>query len=106
VPSLLATPRSDMIALTLRCPPGRPAASRGAMTRTRHALTGAEYEAEGPNCVRVVDGAKWGRFDRYGGWLEGEVRQCDPQLGIWLTGLLVVQTRNHSAAKSQEGRNE
>jgi len=73
------------------------------MTKTRHALTGAEYEAESPNCVRVVDGDKWGRFDRYGGWLEGELIQCDSQLCIWLTGLLIVQTRGNATANSHEG---
>ena len=73
------------------------------MTNVRHALTRAEYCAEGLNSVRVVDGDRWGRFDRYGGWIEGEIMQCDPQLCIWLTGLLVVQARGNSVAKSQEG---
>jgi hypothetical protein len=77
-----------------------------AMTKLRHALTKAEYHAEGPDSVRVVDGDKWGRFDRYGGWLEGEIMQCDPQLCIWLTGLLILQAGGNTAAKSQEGRNE
>jgi hypothetical protein len=66
---------------------------RIAMTKTRHALTNAMYEAESPNSVRVVDGDKWGRFDRYGNWLEGEIIQCDQQMCIWLTGLMVVQGR-------------
>ena len=72
------------------------------MTKTRHALTNAEYHAESPNSVRVIDGGKWGRFDRYGGWLEGELHQCDPQLCIWLTGILVVQQRTKASAKAQE----
>jgi hypothetical protein len=63
------------------------------MSKTRHALTNAMYEAEGPNAVRVTDGDKWGRFDRYGNWLEGEIIQCDQQMCIWLTGLVVVQGR-------------
>jgi hypothetical protein len=70
------------------------------MAKTRHALTGAEYEAEGPNAVRVVAGDKWGRFDRYGGWLEGEIIQCDAQLCIWLTGLVIVQSRGDAPAGS------
>lgn len=74
------------------------------MAKTRHALTGAEYEAEGPNSVRVVDGDKWGRFDRYGTWLEGDLIQCDVQLCIWLTGLIIVQTRGEAAAKSPKGQ--
>ena len=72
------------------------------MRKVRHALTGAEYCAESPNSVRVIDGDKWGRFDRYGAWIEGEVTQCDPQLCIWLTGLLVVQTRGTAIVKSTE----
>jgi hypothetical protein len=73
-------------------------------TTGRHALTGAEYDAEGPNSVRVVDGDKWGRFDRYGAWLEGQIRQCDPQLCIWLTGLFIMQERANTTAKSQEDK--
>lgn len=34
-----------------------------------------------------------GNGDRYGVWLEGEIRQSDPQLCIWLTGIFVVQQR-------------
>ena len=58
-----------------------------------HPLTRARYEAEGPNAVRVSDGSKWGLFDRTGGWIEGELRQCDPQMCIWLAGLAVVEGR-------------
>lgn len=70
------------------------------MAKLRHALTRAEYEAEGPNAVKVVDGDKWGRFDRYGGWIEGEIIQCDTQLCIWLTGLVIVQSQGHAPAAS------
>jgi hypothetical protein len=66
-------------------------------------MTGAEYEAGGANSVRVVDGDRWGVFDRYGAWLEGEIRHCDPQLCIWLTGLVIVQERNTASAKSRKG---
>lgn len=62
-----------------------------------HPLTRARYEAEGPNAVRVVDGEKWGLFDRTGGWIEGELRQCDPQMCIWLAGLAVVEGRRATA---------
>ena len=71
-------------------------------TKLRHGLTGAEYDAEGPNSVRVVDGDKWGRFDRYGVWLEGELRQCDPQLCIWLTGVVIVQQRSNTPTQIPE----
>jgi hypothetical protein len=74
--------------------------------KTRHALANTEYHAEGANSVRVTDAEnKWGRFDRYGTWLEGEIRQCDPQLCIWLTGLVIVQERGSVPAKSQKDKN-
>lgn len=72
------------------------------MTKTRHALTGADYEAMGPNAVRVTDGERWGLFDRFGDWIEGELRQCDPQMCIWLTGLVIVQERENAGAGASE----
>ena len=64
-----------------------------------HPLTRADYEAEGPNRVRVTDGGRWGLFDRFGGWIEGELRQCDPHMCIWLTGLAIVEARSKETAK-------
>ena len=68
------------------------------MVKAQHALTRAEYVVEGPNAVRVTEGNKWGLFDRFGGWIEGEIIQCDPHLCIWLTGLFVVQARGTADA--------
>jgi len=70
--------------------------------KIQHALTRAEYEAEGPNAVRVTDGGKWGLFDRFGGWIEGELRHCDPQMCIWLAGLALVESRAQAAAAGSE----
>jgi hypothetical protein len=63
-----------------------------------HPLTQATYEAEGPDSVRVSQGDLWGRFDRFGGWLEGPLRQCDPQMCIWLAGLALVEARSKDQA--------
>jgi hypothetical protein len=64
---------------------------------TVHPLTRAVYEAVGPNAVRVTDGHRWGLFDRTGGWIEGDLRQCDPHMCIWLAGLAVVEARMAAA---------
>ncbi len=72
------------------------------VVKHRHALSRAEYIVENENCVRVVDGDKWGRFDMYGAWIDGEIRQCDPHLCIWLAGKYTVQERNRQAALSKE----
>lgn len=65
----------------------------------QHPLTRARYEAQGPNAVRVTDGDRSGLFDRTGGWIEGELRQCDPQMCIWVTGLAVVEARMAEVTK-------
>lgn len=63
-----------------------------------HPLTKALYLAESPDRVRVTQGEQWGLFDRTGGWIEGELRQCDPQMCIWLAGLALVEARNREKA--------
>lgn len=70
--------------------------------KAQHPLTRADYQAEGPNAVRVTDGDKSGLFDRFGGWIEGELRQCDPQMCIWLAGLVIVEERNELGANLSE----
>jgi hypothetical protein len=67
------------------------------MPGVRHAITNAEYHVETPDSVRVVLGDTWGRFDSHGNWLEGELRQADPEMCIWLTGQLYVQERARKA---------
>ena len=46
----------------------------------------------------AAQGDLWGRFDRFGGWLEGPLRQCDPQMCIWLAGLALVEARSKEQA--------
>jgi hypothetical protein len=68
------------------------------MKTLRHALNHADYHAESADRVRVVDGDRWGRFDRTGAWIEGELRQCDPHLCIWITSQLVMDEHARRAA--------
>jgi len=64
----------------------------------KHPFTGAHYEQDGNGNLLVTDGDKWGRFDTEGRWLEGELRECDPQLGGWVTG---PQAPNHRIAEAK-----
>lgn len=51
-----------------------------------HPFTKALYERWGDGAIRVTDGARWGVFTSRGQWIEGDLRECDPQLCGWVAG--------------------
>jgi hypothetical protein len=61
------------------------------MTHINHPLTRVDYFGESADSVRVVDGAKWGRFDRTGMWLEGELKQADPHMCRYVAGEILMR---------------
>ncbi len=63
------------------------------MLGVRHPFTGALYEQDGNGKVLVSLGDSWGRFTRVGRWLEGEMRECDPQLCGWVSGPVIANHR-------------
>jgi hypothetical protein len=67
------------------------------MKGIHHPFGGALYERDGEGNLLVTDGDRWGRFRADGSWIEGELRECDPQLGGWVLG---PQAANHRIAKA------
>lgn len=67
------------------------------MKGINHPLTGALHERDGELdgevVVRVTNGERWGRFRPDGAWIEGELRECDPQLCNWVAGPQVPHHR-------------
>lgn len=57
-----------------------------------HPFTKALYEQDGNGRIRVTQGDKVGIFEVDGRWVDGELRQCDPQLCGWVGG---PQIANH-----------
>ena len=57
-----------------------------------HPFTKALYEQDGEGHIRVSDGDRWGIFSTKGEWIEGDLRECDPQLCGWVGG---PQIANH-----------
>ncbi len=57
------------------------------MPRKLHMLTGAVYDCEADGVARVTmpDG-RTGRFDHTGSWLDGELKEADPHLCLWVAG--------------------
>ena len=56
----------------------------------------ALYVKNGDGNIEVTDGDLKGTFRRDGSWLEGELRECDPQLCGWVGG---PQIENHRVGK-------
>ena len=59
----------------------------------RHPFTNALYEQDGEGNILVTDGDRTGRIRRDGSWIEGELRECDPQLCNWIAGPIVANHR-------------
>ena len=55
--------------------------------KLRHPLSGAIYEIYSDGLVLVTsrEGAT-GRFTDQGEWVEGELKQCDPHVCVWVGG--------------------
>ena len=64
-----------------------------------HAFTKALYVKTEDGNIRVTDGDVEGLFRRNGSWIEGELRECDPQLCGWVGG---PQIENHRVGKVQK----
>ncbi len=67
------------------------------MNGIHHPFTRALYEQDGTGNVLVTDGERQGRFTSQGQWLDGELRECDPQLCGWVAG---PQMLNHRMSES------
>jgi hypothetical protein len=57
-----------------------------------HPFTKALYEQDGSGRIRVTQGDRVGIFEVNGRWIEGDLRECDPQLCGWVGG---PQIANH-----------
>lgn len=68
------------------------------MQGIRHPFTGALYERFGDGHIRVTtrDG-RIGLFHTDGRWIEGELREADPQLCGWVGG---PQIGNHRLSRA------
>ena len=56
--------------------------------------------------ILVTDGDRSGKFRPDGSWIEGEIRECDPQLCNWVAGPLVANHRVGKAADQDTHRQE
>jgi hypothetical protein len=52
----------------------------------KHPFSGALYTCTPEGTIRVEDRGKTGLFQRDGQWIEGELREADPQFCGWVAG--------------------
>jgi hypothetical protein len=58
-----------------------------------HPFSKALYEQDGHGNIRVSLDGRWGLFATDGRYIEGDLRECDPQLCGWVGGPQVVNHR-------------
>jgi hypothetical protein len=56
------------------------------MRTIRHPLSGAVYDLTERGTVLVSKDGRTGEFTDQGVWLDGEIRQADPHLCLWIGG--------------------
>ena len=54
------------------------------MRQIRHPLSGAIYELDDGDVIRVSQDGATGRFTPDGRWLDGDIRSADPELCRWI----------------------
>lgn len=62
-----------------------------------HPFSKALYEQDGNGNIRVSKDGRWGLFAIDGRHLNGEIRECDPQMCGWVGG---PQIANHRLAQA------
>ena len=72
------------------------------MRQLRHPMSGAIYEVDTDGLVLVTttDG-RTGRFTDQGVWVEGELKQCDPHVCVWVGGPQLL-SRHEEALRARE----
>jgi hypothetical protein len=56
------------------------------MRTIKHPLSGALYDLTADGQIEVSKNGKTGRFTAHGVWIDGEIRQADPHLCLWIAG--------------------
>jgi len=75
------------------------------MRTIKHPLSGAVYDLEADGTIRVqAKDGRVGTFDKNGKWLDGDVKQADPHLCLWIGGKeLPNRFQQAAAAIKDEG---
>jgi len=70
------------------------------MPQIRHPLSGVVYDLAADGTVVLEKDGKTGRFTTRGQYLEGEIKQADPQLCGWIGGVQLPSRHQQMAEAS------
>jgi hypothetical protein len=68
------------------------------MRTIKHPLSGALYDLTPNGLIQVSKNGKSGLFTGQGVWTEGEIRQADPHLCLWIAGKQLPNRFQQAAA--------
>jgi hypothetical protein len=68
------------------------------MRTIKHPLSGALYDLIDDGIIEVSKDGLAGRFTSNGVWLDGEIRQADPHLCLWIAGRQLPNRFQQAAA--------
>lgn len=68
------------------------------MRTIKHPLSGALYDLIDDGTIEVSKDGRTGRFTSSGKWLDGDIRQADPHLCLWIAGKQLPNRFQQAAA--------
>lgn len=77
---------------------GRAALGVNTMRTIKHPLSGALYDLTPTGHIQVSKQGRTGVFTSHGVWVEGEIRQADPHLCLWIAGKQLPNRFQQAAA--------
>lgn len=74
------------------------------MRTIKHPLSGATYDLTERGTILVQKQGRTGEFTEQGVWLDGEIKQADPHLCLWIGGRQQPNRFRQSAEALTEDR--
>jgi hypothetical protein len=72
------------------------------MRTIKHPLSGALYDLTPNGLIEVTLHGRRGLFTEHGVWVEGEIRQADPHLCLWIAGRQMTNRFREAAESTRD----
>ena len=72
------------------------------MRTIKHPMSGALYDLTEDGTIEVSKNGATGRVTAHGGWLDGDIKQADPHLCLWIAGKQLPNRFQQAAEAMQD----